>query len=58
MLGAIVLPSLGMTIFVVVASMLAFKVSLPVYIVMIVFIIGIQLFFITLFRQIRPSVNV
>lgn len=58
MLGAIVLPSLGMTIFVVIASMLAFKITLPVYIVMIVFIIAVQLFFISVFRQIRPSVNV
>ena len=58
MLGAIVIPSLGMTIFVVVASMLAFKITLPVYIIMTVFIVGVQFFFITIFRQIRPSVNV
>ena len=58
MLGAIVLPSLGMTIFVVVGSMLSFKITLPIYVIMIAFIIGIQLFFISVFRQIRPSVNV
>lgn len=58
MLGAIVLPSLGMTIFVVIAGMLAFKITLPIYIIMGVFIIGVQLFFISVFRQIRPSVNV
>ncbi|MFT7615689.1 MAG: pilus assembly protein TadC [Candidatus Woesearchaeota archaeon] len=58
MLGAIVVPSLGMTMFVVIASMLSFPLQGPIYIVILVLMIGIQLFFIGIFRQIRPSINV
>ncbi|HLP79065.1 MAG TPA: type II secretion system F family protein [Acidobacteriota bacterium] len=58
MLGAIVLPSLGMTLFIVVASMLSFEITTSIYVLMIIFIVGIQFFFSSVFRQIRPSVNV
>lgn len=57
MLGAIVLPSLGMTIFVVVSSLISFQITVGIYAVMLVFIVMLQLFFISVFRQIRPSVN-
>jgi len=57
MLGAIVIPSLGLTIFVVVASLLNIALNTAVYIALVVFIIMIQSFFITLFKKIRPTVN-
>ncbi len=57
MLGAIVLPSLGMTMFVVVLSFLSINLP-PIVYAFICMLIGLlQFFFITVFRGIRPNVN-
>jgi pilus assembly protein TadC len=57
MLLAIIMPSLGMTMFVVVTSLLSIDIGWPIYIVILVLIAILQLFFVFLFKQIRPSVN-
>ncbi|MFT4310563.1 MAG: type II secretion system F family protein [Candidatus Woesearchaeota archaeon] len=57
MLLAIVMPSLGMTIFVVVSSLMAFPLDTPVYVIIGIVLVMIQLFFISVFRSIRPAVN-
>lgn len=57
MLIAIVLPSLGLTMFVVVTALLSIKLTAAVYILLCVFIAVVQFFFISLFKSIRPSVN-
>lgn len=58
MLAAIVIPSLGLTIFVVVASLLNFALNFAIYATLLVFIITIQLIFISVFKKIRPTVNI
>lgn len=57
MLLAIVLPSLGMTIFIVVASLTSVSVGPLLFFVVGFFFLIVQIIFITLFRSIRPNVN-
>ena len=57
MLLAIVIPSLGLTMFVIITALLSIKLSAAVYIVLAVFIAMTQMFFISVFKSIRPSVN-
>jgi len=57
MLLAIVFPSIGMTMFIVIASFINFPVGLKEFLVIIFFIVIIQLIFISMFRAIRPQVN-
>lgn len=57
MLVAIVMPSLGMTILVVVASFLSMDFGFMGYSVIIVFLALIQMVFLSIFRSIRPNVN-
>ena len=57
MLLAIVVPSIGMTMFIVVSSFINFPVGFKEFFVVILFIAIIQLVFISTFRAIRPQVN-
>ena len=57
MLLAIVVPSIGMTMLIVVASFVNFPLGIREFLVIIFFIIIIQLIFISLFRSVRPQVN-
>jgi pilus assembly protein TadC len=57
MLGAVVLPSLGMTMFIVVASLVSLSLNASIFITFIFFLILLELVFISLFMSIRPSVN-
>jgi pilus assembly protein TadC len=58
MLMAIVVPSLGLTMFVVISALLSIELTSSVYILLAVFIVMSQLFFISVFKSIRPSVNI
>jgi len=57
MLAAIVIPSIGMTIFIVISSFINFTLSLNHFLVMLGFIVLIQMFFISVFKSARPYVN-
>src|SRR3989338_5235476 len=58
MILAVVLPSLGMTMLVVVASFLALELSLTFILIAAGILIFVQFIFLTLFRSIRPNVNI
>ena len=57
MLGAVVIPSIGMTLFIVLASFINFTVSMSHFLIVMMFIIVIQFLFISVFKSIRPIVN-
>ena len=57
MLTAIVIPSIGMTIFIVISSFINFTLSLNHFLVVLGFIALIQMLFISVFKSIRPYVN-
>lgn len=57
MLGAIVAPSIGMTVFIVLASFISFSVTITHFLVALFFIILIELLFMSVFKSIRPTVN-
>ena len=57
MLAAIILPSLGMAIFIVISSFINFPIDFRGLLVFIFFITVLQFIFITLFKSIRPMVN-
>lgn len=57
MLGAIILPSLGVALFIVVSSFINLSIGLNDLLIVILFLVIIQFVFITLFRSIRPMVN-
>ncbi|MBC8495102.1 type II secretion system F family protein [archaeon] len=58
MLGAIVMPSLGLTMFVVVASMMSMAVDFTLFAALAVFLLIIEFIFMTVFKSIRPNVNI
>jgi len=58
MLVAIVIPSLGITLFSVIASMVSIHINLQLFLVALFFLIILQLMFLTLFRSIRPNLNI
>ena len=58
MLVAVVLPSLGMTLFVVIASLTSIQVDLTIFLVFVFFLFIIDIFFLAIFRSIRPNVNI
>lgn len=58
MLMAIVLPSLGVTIFIVVASLVSVQVDLVGFGAVLFFLIILQLIFLSFFKFIRPNVNI
>jgi pilus assembly protein TadC len=57
MLAAIVVPSLGITLFSVVASMVSIVIDMKMFIIVLFFLIFIQLIFLSIFRSIRPNLN-
>ena len=57
MLAAVILPSLGVAMFIVISSFLNLSLDLKSLIVLIFFIVVLQFIFITLFKSIRPMVN-
>jgi len=58
MLIAIVVPSLGITLFSVVASMISITVDMKLFIIVLFIIIFVQLIFLSIFRSIRPNLNI
>jgi pilus assembly protein TadC len=58
MLLAVVLPSLGMTMFIVVASLVSLAVNASIFFSFLFFLVLVELVFISLFMSIRPSVNI
>jgi hypothetical protein len=58
MIAAVVIPSLGLTIAMVVLSLISFQVNVLIYGLMLFFILIINIIFIMVFRGIRPAVNV
>lgn len=57
MLAAVVMPSIGMTIFIVISSFINFTISVTHFLVVILFIVIIQITFIAVFKSVRPTVN-
>lgn len=57
MLAAVVIPSIGTTLFIVLSSFINFTVSTTHFFIFLVFIMIIQLLFISVFKTIRPTVN-
>jgi flagellar protein FlaJ len=55
---AIVVPSLGITLFSIVASMMAIKIDLAVFFVIIFFLALVQLMFIGMIKGMRPNLNI
>ena len=58
LLAAIVVPSLGITLFSIVASMISLKIDLPVFLMILFFLMVVQLLFIAMIRGIRPNLNI
>ncbi len=58
MIAAVIIPSLGMTISMIILSLVSFEVNVFIYSAMIAFIIVINVIFMLLFRGIRPAVSV
>ena len=57
MIVAIILPSIGMTLFIVLSSFINFTISTNHFIVIIAFVMLIQLMFISVFKSVRPTVH-
>ena len=57
MLAAVILPSLGVAMFIVISSFINFPLSLWGLSVFVFFMVVLQFIFITLFKSIRPMVN-
>ena len=57
MLVAVIVPSLGTAMFIVISSFINLPVDFTVLLVLVFFIVVLQFIFITLFRSIRPMVN-
>jgi len=57
MLAAVVIPSIGMTIFMVLSSFINFTITINHFLVAIIFIVIIEFLFISMFKMIRPAVN-
>lgn len=58
MLLAVVLPSLGVTLFSVIASMVSINIDFKSFLIAIFFLIIVQLIFLSVFRSIRPNLNI
>jgi len=58
MLVAIILPSLGMTMFVVIASLISIKMTFGSFLLILVFLLFLQFIFISLFRSARPDMDI
>lgn len=57
MLAAVILPSLGVALFIVISSFVNVTVNLLTLLVFVLFIVMLEFLFITLFKTIRPTVN-
>ena len=57
MLAAVIVPSLGVAMFIVISSFLNFPITFRGLLVFVFFIVVLQFVFMTLFRSIRPSTN-
>ena len=57
MIVAIILPSIGMTLFIVLSSFINFTISTNHFIITIVFIMLVQFMFISVFKSVRPTVH-
>lgn len=57
MLAAVIVPSLGMAMFIVISSFLNFPITFRGLLIFVFFIVVLQFIFMTLFRSIRPSTN-
>jgi pilus assembly protein TadC len=58
LLAAIVVPSLGITLFSIVASMISIQIDLSVFFMILFFLMVVQLIFIGMIRGIRPNLNI
>ncbi|MGV8141408.1 MAG: type II secretion system F family protein [Candidatus Woesearchaeota archaeon] len=58
LLAAIVVPSLGITLFSIVASMMSIQIDLPVFLMILFFLMLVQLMFIGLIKGVRPNLNI
>lgn len=58
MLGAVVMPSLGLTMFVIIASIINFQADTTLFLTISFFLIVIELIFLSVFRSIRPNLNI
>jgi len=57
MLVAIVIPSIGMTLFIIISSFINFTLGLSHFLLAVSFLILMEVFFISIFKSVRPSVN-
>lgn len=57
MLAAVIVPSLGVAMFIVISSFLNFPITFRGLLIFVFFIVVLQFIFMTLFRSIRPSTN-
>ena len=57
MLAYVVIPSIGMTLFIVLASFINFNIGISIFALVIFFLIVIGLLFVSMFKSIRPTVN-
>ena len=57
MLIAVVIPSIGMTVFIIISSFINFSLGLSHFLIAVAFIILMEFIFIAVFRSIRPTVN-
>ncbi len=57
MIAAVVLPSLGMVLFTVIGSLVSLIIDMRIFLVILFFVTMIQLIFISLFRVIRPTID-
>ncbi|HYD03585.1 MAG TPA: type II secretion system F family protein [Alphaproteobacteria bacterium] len=58
LLAAIVVPSLGITLFSIVASMMSLKIDMAAFLMILFFLMVIQLMFIGIIKGIRPNLNI
>jgi len=58
LLAAIVVPSLGITLFSIAASMLSLKIDMPIFLVILFFLALVQMMFIGIIKSVRPNLNI
>lgn len=58
MLFAVVMPSLGLTIFILVASLASITVDFTFFVVMLFFLAVLQVMFMIIYKAIRPNINI
>jgi pilus assembly protein TadC len=58
MLIAIIVPSLGITLFSVVASMVSITIDMNIFLIVLFFVMMVQVMFINVFKSIRPNLNI